>query len=113
VNKACKESDDADVERIRINMIHQVCLCISFLKIAQAINQSTMTTATYNPLTHNYTYNEQYTLPVGAAPLPLPTSSNYVRPVKQHKGIGQSVKDVWNRMANKAQRSTYYAPLNQ
>lgn len=61
---------------------------------------------TYVPQTHTVTtYSEQYVLPTGAAPQPLPTSHGYVRPAKQRKGLGAGIKDAWNKLTNKAQRS--------
>ena len=64
------------------------------------------TTHTYNPQTHTTVTwtQETYTVPTGPAPVPLPTSHNYVRPVKQHQGLGAKLGSAWNKMTNKAQR---------
>lgn len=44
--------------------------------------------------------------PLGAQPRPLPTSTNYVRPVKQHHGgLKNKVMDAVSRATGKAQRS--------
>lgn len=62
----------------------------------------------YIPQSYTVTHTEQVSsLPVGPAPQPLPTSSNYVRPAKAHKGIGASLKGAWNKATSKAQRSTF------
>lgn len=69
---------------------------------------TTVTTSSYTPESRTYTYTEQYTLPTGSAPQPLPTSRTYVRPVKQHKGIGAGIKDAFHRASGKAQRSMFF-----
>eukprot|EP00026_Physarum_polycephalum_P014035 Phypoly_transcript_14502.p1 GENE.Phypoly_transcript_14502~~Phypoly_transcript_14502.p1 ORF type:complete len:265 (+),score=39.67 Phypoly_transcript_14502:110-904(+) len=66
---------------------------------------TTTTTHIYVPQTSSSVYNESLTAPSGLAPRPLPTSHNYVRPVKQHKGLSATLKDAASRFTSKAQRS--------
>jgi hypothetical protein len=65
------------------------------------------TTNVYVPQASSSAYNESLTAPSGLAPRPLPTSHNYIRPVKQRGGFSATVKDAANRVTSKAQRSMF------
>jgi len=60
----------------------------------------------YTPQTHTtVTYVQEYNVPAGPAPMPLPTSSTYVRPPKQRKGISGRIGDAFSRVSQRAQNS--------
>lgn len=66
---------------------------------------NTTTSHVYVPEASSMAYSESLSGPTGLAPRPLPTSRNYVRPVKQRGGLGAKLKDAASRATGRAQRT--------
>jgi len=67
-----------------------------------------MQAQTYTPATYTAGTVQPAVLttpPLSAAPQPLPTSQNYVRPAKQKQGFMAQIKGTWDKLTDKAQRS--------